>query len=135
MPTFSYAGFCSSYSFRNSANNTGAQAVFNFLCKPENIHSMIIFANLKLPVISGIVKELENNFSNTRQFPLTNRTNRQTVGRMIKFILGHFGYVPTIGSPDARAKLRNFSEAELFKMCSLYELQNIPVNSISMKII
>jgi len=63
MPTFSYAGFCSSYSFRNSTNNTGAQAVFNFLCKPENIHSIIIFANLKLPVISGIVKELENNFS------------------------------------------------------------------------
>lgn len=135
MPTFSYTLFCSSYSFKNGANNTDAQAVFNFLCKPENIHSMTIFANLNLPVISGIVKELENNFSNTTQFPLTNRTNRQTVGRMIKFILGHFGYVPTIGSPDARAKLRNFSEATLFKMCSLYEFQNTPVNSISMKII
>ena len=135
MPTFSYVLFCSSFSFKNCAINADAQRVFNFLCKPENVHNMIIFSNLNLPAISGIAKELEKNFANSPQFPLTDRTNRQTVGRMVKFILGHFGYVPTIGSPDARAKLRNFSEANLFKTCSLYELTNTPVNSLGIKIV
>ena len=110
-----YANFCSSFTFKNCVGNSDAQAVFDSLCKPENIYNMISFTNLKLPAISGIAKNLER--------------------RMVKFILGHFGYEPLVGGLDERARLRNFSEAKLFKTASVYELKNAPINSIVMQII
>lgn len=130
-----YSDFCNSFTFKNCVGNNDAKNVFDFLCRPENIYSMIIFTNLKLPAISGIVKDLENIFANAPLFSLTDHKNRQIVGRMAKFILSHFGYAPIVGGLDERAKLRNFSEAKLFKTASVYELKNTPTNSIVMKIV
>lgn len=130
-----YADFCSSFTFKNCVGNSDAQAVFDSLCKPENIYNMISFTNLKLPAISGIAKNLESSFAHAPQFPLTDHKNRQIVGRMVKFILGHFGYEPLVGGLDERARLRNFSEAKLFKTASVYELKKTPTNSIVMQII
>lgn len=67
---------------------------------------VLLFTNLKLPAISGIARDLENMFSNASLFPLTDYKNRQIVGRMVKFILEHFGYEPLVGGLDERARLR-----------------------------
>lgn len=130
-----YTDFCKSFVFKHSAGNSDAQAVFDFLSKPENIHNMIVFTNLKLPAISGIVQDLENTFSAAPLFPLTNDRNRQIVGRMVKFILEHFGYAPSVGGPRSRTALRNFSEAKLFKTASVYDLVNPPIHTILMQIV
>lgn len=130
-----YQAFCNSFNFKNCIGNLDAQNVFDFLCIPENIYSMIIFSELKLPAISGIVGELESKFANVPQFPLTDHRNRQVVGRMARFVLEHFGYSPLIGGLDERAKLRNFSNAKLFVTASVYEKKNPPINSIAMIII
>ena len=130
-----YPDFCNTFSFKNCKGNLDAQNVFDFLCKPENIYSMIVFSDLKLPAISGIVSHIEQNFANAPQFPLDDYKNRQTVGRMAKFILSHFGYEPIVGGLDERAKLRNFSNANMFKTASVYEKKNPPINSITMNII
>ena len=130
-----YQDFCKSFAFKNCAGNTDAQKVFEFLCIPENIYSMIIFSGLKLPAISGIVSELESQFANVPQFPLTDHRNRQVVGRMAKFILKHFGYETIAGGLDERARLRNFSNAKFFVTASVYEKKKTPTNSISMTII
>lgn len=130
-----YQAFCQSFSFKNCTGNLDAQNIFDFLCKPENIHNMIVFSDLKLPAISGIVSQIEEKFANASQFPLDDYRNRQTVGRMAKFVLGHFGYEPIAGGLDERAKLRNFSNAKLFVTASVYEKKKAPTNSISMKII
>ena len=130
-----YNDFCNSFSFKNCAGNTDAQNVFDFLCNPFNVHNMMVFTNLNLPAISGIVKELENQFATAPQFPLTDYKNRQIVGRMVKFILKHFGYEPLAGGLDERTRLRNFSEAALFKTGSVYQLANDPTNYITMQIL
>lgn len=130
-----YTDFCSTFTFKNCVGNSDAEAVFNLLCKSENIHNMMVFTKSKLPAISGIVKDLESTFANAPLFPLADHKNRQIVGRMVKFILGHFGYEPLVGGLDERARLRNFSEAKLFKTASVYELKNAPTNSIVMQII
>lgn len=130
-----YMDFCDSFKFKNCVGNSDAQAVFDSLCEPENIYNMMVFTKLKLPAISGIVKDLENKFSNSTLFPLTDYKNRQIVGRMVKFILSHFGYKPSVGGLDERANLRNFSNAKLFKTASVYELKNTPANSIVMRIV
>ena len=130
-----YVDFCNSFAFKNCAGNSDAQNVFDFLCKPETIHNMMVFTNLELPAISGVAKNLENMFANAPLFPLTNPQNRQIVRRMVKFILGYFGYEPLVGGLDDRARLRNFSGAKHFKTASVYELKNTPTNSIVMKII
>lgn len=134
MP-LTYNAFTCTFTFSGCTGNSDANAVFDFLCLPENIHSMIVCSNLKLPALSGIVKELEDRFSAAPQFPLTDNRNRQIVGRMTKFILNHFGYEPCAGGSNDRMKLRNFSEAKLFKTASVYVLNNTPVNFISMQIV
>lgn len=130
-----YVDFCNSFAFKNCARNNDAQNVFDFLCRPEIIHNMMVFTNLELPAISGVTKNLENTFANAPLFPLADPQNRQIVGRMVKFILGHFGYEPLVGGLDERARLRNFSGAKLFKTASVYGLKSTPSNSIVMKII
>ena len=82
MPTF--LEFVKSHS--TLENNTGAQDVFDFLNEPANIHNMIIFSNLGLPALSGLVSDLEKKFANDPDFPLSDFRHRQVVGKMIKYI-------------------------------------------------
>ena len=129
-----YKDFCK----KNSAklkNNTDAEAVFDFLCNPKNINNMIVISNLGLPAISGIVKEIENKFGNAPAFPMTNFTNRQIVGRMVKYILEKFGYEPVAKGLDERAKLRDFTGAKLFKTASVYAQTKQPVYSLNIQIV
>ncbi len=130
----SYADFCKG-STEKWINNTDAAAVFGYLCKPENIHNMIVMSKLGLPAISGIVKVLEDNYSNLPDFLLLKGTNRQIVGKMVKCILGQFGYEPVANGHDERGQLRNFTGAKLFKTASVYSLTSSPKHSLSIKII
>lgn len=130
-----YLSFCNYYNFNGCVGNTDAQNVFNYLSQPENIYNMIVFSNVNLPAISGIVHSLENIFATTTDFPLTNPTNRQTVGRMVKFIMEHFGYEPIASGLDKDSKLRDFSNAQYFKRPSVYSKTKAPINTISMTII
>lgn len=132
-----YSDFCNFFTFNGCANNLDAQHVFDYLCLPENIHSMIIFSELELPAISGIVIKLERQFANLPYFSLTDYRKRQIVGRMIKFILSHFGYLPVAGGLDERSKLRNFSQATLFKTASVYQYhpELFPQNTLSINIV
>lgn len=117
------------------SNNSGASTLFDFLSEPLNIHSLIIFSDLALPAISGIVSKLENKFANDPIFPLSNSTNRQTTGRMIKFILSHYGYTPQVGGLDGRARLREFCNAKYFKTSSVYSLTEKPNKKIVAQIV
>ncbi|MCI8293423.1 MAG: hypothetical protein HFH53_07815 [Hespellia sp.] len=129
-----YQDFCKTYAFENCQTNTDAYDVFDFLCDPGNIYNMTIFSDLALPAISGLVENLENTFKNTASFPLTDGQNRKIVGRMVKFILGHFGYTPVTTSTN-RNKLRNFSNAAFFKTAAIYSKTKNAVNSIQLQLI
>lgn len=130
-----YQDFCKHYNFKGCVGNTDAINIFNYLIKPETISNMIVFSDIGLPAISGIANILETNYSNAVNFPLTNFNNRQTTGRMVRFILGHFGYEKVSGGLDKEARLRDFSKAKLYKTSSVYKLSTTPINAISMQII
>lgn len=130
-----YQDFCSHYNFKGCVGNTDAINIFNYLIQPETIANMITFSNIGLPAISGIANTLETNFSNATNFPLSDFKNRQTTGRMVGFILGHFGYEKVSGGLDKDARLRDFSKANLFKTSSVYKFTTTPINTIAMQII
>lgn len=123
-----YGEFCAACSKKLTANSD-ANAVFDFLCIPENIHNMIVMSNLGLPAISGIVKELEANFSNSASFPLTDE-NRRHIGNMVKLIIRQFGYEPVF----RRVQLRNFTGAKIFKTSSIYAKTKKPQSVLTIQI-
>lgn len=108
-------------------NNQGARQVFAYLTTPDVIHNLIIFSDMGLPAISGIGKDLEDQFANNNSdFDLSNPHNRQLVGRMVKFILGFFSYEPLAKGLDERTQLRKFSQCKYFKTASVYQQTQEP---------
>lgn len=129
-----YNDFCKGSS-GNWLGNADARAVFDFLCQPEIVHKMIVMSEFGLPAIGGAVKELESKFANAASFPLSNFTNRQLVGKMVKRILREFGYEPVVGGLDDRAQMRNFMGAKLFKTSHVYEKKGVPVANLEIHIV
>lgn len=115
-----YKGFCDEARFDSEGKNRDAMRVFDYLCRPETIHSMIVFSEVGLPAFSGIANRLEKDFADAPQFPLRKLPNRQVVGKMAKFVLGHFGYEPVQESAKKNVKLREFSQAKLFGQSAVY---------------
>ncbi|MDE7425731.1 MAG: hypothetical protein K2N51_18890 [Lachnospiraceae bacterium] len=130
-----YQDFCNHYNFKGCVGNADAINIFNYLIQPKTIANMIAFSEIGLPAISGIANILESNYSNATNFPLTDFKNRQITGRMVCFILEHFGYEKVSGGLDKEARLRDFSKTNLFKTSSVYELIATPINTIAMQII
>lgn len=115
-----YKDFCNEARFDSEGKNKDARKVFDALCHPEAIHSMMVFSEVGLPAFSGIAKELERDFADAPQFPLRKLVNRQVTGKMAKFVLGHFGYEPMPGNAKKNVKLREFSQAKLFGQSAIY---------------
>jgi|LSQX01.3.fsa_nt_gb hypothetical protein len=120
-----FQDFCDKYN-QNLKNNVDAQKLFDFLATPSTIHNMMVFSQVGLPAISGIIPHLEQNFGNSPTFPLSDFRNRQTTGKMVKYILGFYGYTPQAGGFDERAKLRNFTKSQYFKTAAVYSLTDTP---------
>lgn len=130
-----YKDFCDEAHFDSEGNNRDARRVFDALCHPEAIHSMMVFSKVGLPAFSGIAKELERDFADAPQFPLKENANRQIAGKMAKFVLGHFGYEPIQGNAKKNVKLREFSQAEHFKQSAIYAKTGQGIHRLSMKIL
>lgn len=120
-----FQNYCKNYN-QKLINNSEAEKVFIFLSTPATIHNMINFCEVGLPAISGIASIIEQNYASSSIFPISDFRNRQVVGKMVKYILGFYGYTPQAGGLDERARLRNFSNSEYFKTASVYSLTNTP---------
>lgn len=129
-----YGDFCKS-SCSNLINSTDAKAVFDFLLEPENINRMIVMSEFGLPALGGVVKTLESKFGSAAGFPLNEYTNRQLVGKMVKSIIGEFGYEPVAGNSDKRTDLRTFMGAQLFKTASVYSKTKTPAAALDIRIV
>ncbi|MFP7300526.1 hypothetical protein [Neobacillus niacini] len=116
-------------------NNSDAAAVFSYLSEPENIKNMIVFSDMQLPVLTGIVKSLEETFQTSKDFSLVVDSNRQTVGKMISFIMDFFGYSPIRHISSSEKRLRNFSGARYFKSSAIYEKTHEPKLQLQLKVI
>lgn len=110
--------------------------IMDFLTSSDSVDRMLIMADLGLPSLSGVVSELEVKFGNSKDFPLNhtgegqNATNRQNVGRMIKFIMREFGYSPIDGGLSDRARLRDFANSKHFSTAAIYAKTHISPNCV-----
>ena len=101
-------------------NNIEAKNVFDYLIKPENIYNMIIFSDLNLPALCGIVHKLETEFENNISFSLNDSNNRHFVCQMISYILKSFNYYQIVDGLVDGPKLSEFTNAKLFTNCHRY---------------
>ena len=119
--------------------NVGAERVYSRLTDPEAITKMTNASDLGLPALSGIARILEDEFEDDPDFPLGDFKNRQQVGRMIKHILGHFGYVPEVTglpSKNGNTALRDFCRNRLFRTGAIFKKTAGPAeHTIVMKIV
>ena len=113
--------------FRGSLiRNEDTVAIMDFLTTPNNINKMIIASDMGLPVLTPVVKELEDKFGYCELSPLRhteathNAVHRQNVGRMTKYIMAQFGYVPISKGLSEKSRLPKFSGARYFSTSTVY---------------
>ena len=127
------------YFVGSSIDNVDTRAIMDFLSLPESVNKMIIASEMGLPAITPIVKELEDRFENSGLSPLhhqgknQNAVHRQNVGRMIKFVMAQFGYVPVDGGLSERARIPKFAQSKHFSTAAIYEKKKEPRYKIEVK--
>ena len=129
------------YFVGSSIDNVDTRAIMDFLSLPESVNKMIIASEMGLPAITPIVKELEDRFENSGLSPLhhqgenQNAVHRQNVGRMIKFVMSQFGYVPVDGGLSERARIPKFAQSKHFSTAAIYEKKEDSRYKIEVKIV
>lgn len=108
------------------SRNVDTENMLNFLLQPGSVEKMIIASEFELPALTFIVKDLESQFGHCSNAPLDhhgqyqNAVHRQNIGRMIKYIMGEFGYGPIDGKLSERARLPKFSGSKWFSTSAVY---------------
>lgn len=134
------------YFVGSSIDNNDTRAIMEFLSSDESVNKMTVASDMGLPAITPIVEELENKFANSNLSPLhhegknQNAVHRQNVGRMIKFVMSQFGYIPIDGGLSERARIPKFANSKYFSTAAVYEKKqaakyNIEVKSVENKIL
>lgn len=97
------------------------EKIMDFLSKAESVNKMIAASEMGFPALTGVVRELEEQFANS-DFPLhhegknANSTNRRNIGWMIKYILREYGYTPCgSGRVCIEAGSKYFTTASKYK--------------------
>lgn len=127
------------YFIGSSIDNKDTRAIMEFLSSSESVNKMIIVSELGLPAITPVVKELEEKFSDSDLSPLhhegenQNAVHRQNVGRMIKFVMAQFGYIPVAGGLCERARIPKFANSKHFSTAAVYEKKQVARYNIEVK--
>ncbi len=106
--------------------NNDTEKMLEYLLQPKSVYRMIVASDFELPALTFVVKELEEEFNDCANAPLNhkgqyqNAVNRQNIGRMVKYIMREFGYVPIDGKRSERARLPKFSGSEFFSTSAVY---------------
>lgn len=96
--------------------------IMDFLLTPKNMKKMIAASIEGKPALSGVVKELEQNFNNRKDFPIypdktvkgNNAEYRRNVGWMVKYVMGLNGYFPV-----SQARL-SIHDSKFFSTSTVY---------------
>lgn len=116
---------------------SGVEKMIGYLSEPTTVYKMIIASDLGLPALTLIAKELEVFFGKNSNFPVVatpnskNATNRQNVGRMIKFVLSRYGYTPIDGGLSEQARIPAVSGAKHFSTSAIYKKTGNPEYKIN----
>ena len=131
----------SDYFIKSSIDNNDTRAIMDFISSAQSVNKMIVASEMGIPAITPIVKELESKFANSYLSPLhhngknQNAVHRQNVGRMIKFVMAQFGYVPVDGGLSERARIPKFANSQYFSTAAVYKRLKDATYDIDVKII
>lgn len=79
---------------KSMERNKTIENIFNFLSERHQVNTMIEVTKDGRPAIEGIIETLENQFPFNAEFNLeSNYRYRQIIGSMVRFIMGHYGYM------------------------------------------
>lgn len=129
------------YFVGSSIDNSDTRAIMDFLSSAQSVNKMIVASEMGIPAITPIVKELETRFANSQLSPLhhngknQNAVHRQNVGRMMKFVMAQYGYVPVDGGLSERARIPKFANSQYFSTSAIYEKKTSGVYSIKVDIV
>lgn len=118
---------------------TGVEEVFDYISDVNTVNKLIVASDMGLPAIAAIAKEIESKFDESSMFPVVpvgdnvNALNRQNVGRIIKYVMRYYGYLPVAGGLSERARIPNTLGAKYFATGAVYELECKP--KIKIKVI
>ncbi|TSI07908.1 hypothetical protein [Lysinibacillus sp. BW-2-10] len=76
-------------------DNVSFNELFSWLEEATQVFNMIQACNNNQAALEGVVKELEEKYSNRSDLDLTDHFTRRTIGRVVKEILIDFGYIQT----------------------------------------
>lgn len=102
---------------------TGVNQIADYMFRADTIYKMKLASDMRMPVLTLIARELEENFDENSCFPVVvtkdgkNALYRQNVGRIAKFIMDKLGYVPAAGS----VRLPAVSKSRYFSTSAVYE--------------
>lgn len=88
------------------------EKIFNIVTDSSMIAKMIALADLGIAPLNAVASTIEENVD------CSDIITRQYTGRIIKYVLGKFGYEM---EQDNRDNLRNFSKAKMFKLGVTYK--------------
>ena len=129
------------YFVGSSIDNSDTRAIMDFLSSAQSVNKMIVASEMGIPAITPIVKELEIRFANSQLSPLhhngknQNAVHRQNVGRMMKFVMAQYGYVPVDGGLSERARIPKFANSQYFSTSAIYEKKMSGKYSIEVDIV
>lgn len=94
-------------------NDIDAQAIFDILNEDRQIYAAILATEDGRPALSASVKRIEDYVLKTQSNFLASNFERQAVGRMQKFVLAPFGYIPN--------DIKKSVNSKIFTVAACYE--------------
>ena len=105
----------------------GVEEMVTYLTSPKVIDRMVIASEMRIPILTLVAKDLEEVFDENSNFPVVvngkekNATNRQNVGRIIKYIMKKYGYTPVDGGLSEQARIPTISGSKYFSTSGIYK--------------
>ena len=114
MPKADFQSFINSNSMlAKLQNDVDAQKIFDILNEDAQIFAAILAIENGKPALSASIKKIEDYVSKTQSNFSASNFERQAVGRMQKFVLEPFGYVPN----DVKKSVNS----QIFTVATCYE--------------
>ena len=94
-------------------NDVDARAIFDILNEDKQIYAAILATENGKPALSASIKIIEDYVLKTQSSFFASNFERQAVGRMQKFVLAPFGYIPN--------DIKKSVNSRIFTVATCYE--------------
>lgn len=109
--------------FKSLFSDAVIKQVFEFLATEEAVNEMIKATKSNRPALEGVIESIENRFLLEKFDIDKNYKYRQITGSMIRYIMGHYGYMKNKSKP---LKKGNYIKTAI--VYKRFEAHNVKLN-------